>query len=754
MPTTLTEKLNDLPRKPGCYLFKGADGSIIYVGKAISLRNRVRSYFQAGANHTLRIRRLVERVVDLDTIVVGSELEALVLECNLIKRYQPHFNVRLRDDKHYPYLCLTTSDPFPRLLLTRKVRADGNRYFGPYSSSRPVYATMDLIKKIFPLVSCGKRFTGDNVQRPCLYYHMGQCLAPCAGIADREVYQEAVRDVVAFLEGKQDILVRDLRRQMMQASENMQFERAAKIRDQVRAVEEVMLRQKVISTQLIDQDVIAVVAEEGGAMVQMFYIRGGKLIGQNHFLLEGTDTAVAPPLEVRNDERQPLPSPLLDKERELGLSEDSALEKTGHEGYTVPPPYQGGGQGEVSPFVEADAIPPAYREGTQGGIIRQSVQEFVKQYYQSAAYIPQEVLLPCDIDEVNIVQQWLRQKKGSKVEISVPVRGDKRKLVEMATENASHAFDQMKAEMRAKLGNTERALMELADALDLDTPPERIECYDISNQGSDFFVGSMVVCERGQMNKNEYRRFKIKNHEGRPDDFAMIREVLSRRLEEGKAGNPKFSKMPDLIIVDGGKGQLSAAIMALHGAGFKPGGFSGLTGNSRSGMQEGKRTAEVSQFAEIQDYIADSQTISPTDSPSPTTWERGPGGEGSVDNNIIPVVGLAKRFENLIVPHREIPVILPRTSQALYLVQRIRDEAHRFANAYRVTLQAKRQTRSVLDDIPGVGPKRRLAMLREFGSVDMIRQKTVDELASIQGMDRRAAEAVAGFFAQVEAVES
>jgi excinuclease ABC subunit C len=610
----LQEKLDTLPIKPGCYLYKDANGQIIYVGKAINLKNRVRSYFQKGANHTVRTRRLVLSVRDLEYIVVETELEALVLECNLIKKYQPHYNVRLRDDKQYPYLCVTTSEPFPRLILTRRVRQDGNKYFGPYTSSRAVYATMDLIKRIFPIVSCGKPFTGRAVQKPCLYYHMGQCLAPCAGMAEKPQYTQAVKDVISFLEGKQEQVVRNLKTQMEYAAEELQFERAARLRDQVLAVEEVMARQKVISTQMVDQDVIAVVAEEGGACVQMFYIRGGKLIGQNNFLLEGS----GPVDEVQSQ--------------------------------------------------------------------NEAVQEFVKQYYTNAPYVPQEILLPCDIDETAIVQQWLKQKRGSKVEITVPVRGDKKRLVEMAAENAGHAMERIRADMRAKLGNTERALTDLAEALGLEGPPRRIECYDISNFQGDHFVGSMVVCENGDMNKNEYRRFKIKFQftpdNNKPDDFAMIREVLTRRLNEGKQGNPKFAKMPDLIIVDGGRGQVTAGVAALESTGMS-----------------------------------------------------------------LPICGLAKRFELLILPNEPDPVALPRTSQALYMVQRIRDEAHRFANAYRMTLQSKKQTYSVLDTIPGIGPTRRKALLKQFGSVDGLRSASIEELATAPGMNRKAAEAVHNYLA-------
>lgn len=611
---TLQQKLDSLPAKPGCYLYKGGNGEVLYVGKAVNLRNRVRSYFQPSANHTIRIRRLVRAVRDLEVIVVDTELEALVLENSLIKKYRPQYNVKLRDDKTYPYLCVTTSEPYPRLLFTRRVRQDGNRYFGPYSSAKSVRATMELVNKVFPIVSCAKRFDGTRTQKPCLYHHMGQCLAPCAGLADPHEYAAAVRDVIAFLEGKQEKLLAAMKQAMAQAAENLEFEKAARLRDQVRAVEDVLARQKVISTRMIDQDVIAVVAEESGACVQMFYIRGGKLLGQNQFILEGAE----------------------------------------------------------EPADQAEAV-----------------AGFVEQYYQSAVYVPQEIILPCDIDEIGIIESWLRRKRGGKVEITVPVRGDKKKLVDMAAENASQALAQMRAEMRAKLGNLERALNELAEAIGLQEPPHRIECYDISNFQADHFVGSMVVCEGGEMNKNEYRRFRIRTHEGHADDVGMIREVLTRRLSEGKSGNPRFHRMPDLIIVDGGQGQVSAALAAMDAADLH-----------------------------------------------------------------LPVCGLAKRFDLLICPGKEDPVALPRTSQALYLVQRIRDEAHRFANAYRVILQGKKQTRSALDSVPGVGPRRRRALLRHFGSLDRMRAATVEELASAPGMNRTVAQALLAYLQAPSAEES
>ena len=605
MPTqAVEEKLATLPTRPGCYLHKDAHGTIIYVGKAINLRNRVRSYFQKGANHTPKVRRLVSNIVDFEYIVCENELEALVLECTLIKKHQPHYNVRLRDDKQYPYLCLTVSEPFPRLMLVRRVRQDGNRYFGPYPSSRAVYATMELINRLFPLISCGKSFDGRPVQKPCLYHHLGQCLAPCAGLADKSDYGIAVKDVGDFLDGRQEQIIKKLRLEMEEAAENLEFERAVRLRDRLQGVEEVLQRQKVITNDMVDQDVIAVVEDTtglNGACVQMFFIRGGKLIGQNHFLVEGT-------------------------------GEES--------------------QSEV-------------------------VSQFVTQYYQGANFIPTEILLPCDMDEISIVQSWLRQKKGRKVEITVPIRGDKKRLMDMATENAGHALEQMKAEMRAKLGSTERALQELADALGLPEPPKRIECFDISNTQGENQVASMVVCENGQMNKQEYRRFKIKREDDKPNDFASMKEVVLRRLLEAKADNPRFNRLPGLLIVDGGRGQVSSAMAAMEEAGIA-----------------------------------------------------------------VPLAGLAKQFEHLFLPNEPDPVILPRTSQALYLVQRIRDEAHRFANTFQAQLRGKKATHSVLDDIPGIGPKRRKSLQLHFGSVRKMKEATLAELAQAPGMNLNLAETV------------
>ena len=608
MPTqAVTEKLAILPTVPGVYLHKDSTGTIIYVGKAINLRSRVRSYFQRAANHTPKVRRLVQNISDFEYIVCGSELEALVLECQLIKKHQPHYNVRLRDDRQYPYLCLTTSEPFPRLIVTRKARQDKNRYFGPYSNSRAVYSTMELVNRTFPLISCGKSFDGRPVQKPCLYHHLGQCLAPCAGIADKIEYGKAVKEVTNFLDGRGSEIVKKLRVDMEDAAENLEFERAARLRDRLQGAEEILTRQRVITDEMIDQDVIAVVEDNtgmNGACVQMFFIRGGRLLGQSHYLIEGTE------------------------------------------------------------------------EQTEAEV----VQEFMKQYYQEANYIPEEIILPHTLDESVIIESWLKQRKGKKVEIQVPVRGDKKKLLDMATENASHALEQIKAEMRAKMGSAQVALQELAEALGLEKSPMRIECYDISNtQGADQ-VAAMVVCERGEMAKKEYRKFKIKRDDGIPNDYASMEEVLTRRLKAAQSGDSKFTKLPDLIIVDGGKGQVASAVAAMKAT-----------------------------------------------------------------DTFLPLAGLAKQFEHLFLPNEPDPVILPRKSQALYLIQRIRDEAHRFANAYREVKAKERNTHSVLEDIPGIGPKRRKALQLHFGGTAKIKAATVEEIAALPGFTPKIAETIYDF---------
>ncbi len=605
---TLQERLSNLPTNPGCYLYKNSEAEIIYVGKAINLRNRVRSYFQKSANHSPKTKRLVANIADMEWIVTDTELEALILECNLIKKHRPKYNIRLRDDKHYPYIQLTTAEPFPRLLITRRVKqGDGNRYFGPFTNSHAVYETMDLVYKVFPLVTCRKYWTNKEKERPCLYHHMGRCPeAPCAGLADQDRYNQAVRDTELFLSGRQDALVKKLEADMEAAAEDLQFERAAKLRDQLQAIRTVLDRQKVVSTTSGDQDVLAVVADEAGACVQMFFIRGGKLIGQEHFLLDGTDMG----------------------EGGTGLSE--------------------------------------------------ATSEFIKQYYQDASFVPSEILLPAHVEEEMIIESWLRQKKGAKVSIHVPERGEKRRLLDMATTNAQIALQQIKAQSAAEQSRIDSALRQLAEALDMpDSLLTRIEAYDNSNVQGRHAVGGMIVFEQGKPKKSEYRRFKIETVEGEPNDFAMMYEVLTRRFNQMTEGNPKFITEPDLILIDGGKGQLSAAQAAMKQFGYN-----------------------------------------------------------------FPMVGLAKQFELLFLPGRDEPVELPRNSPGLFLVQRIRDEVHRFAITYHRNVRGRAAQMSILDEIPGVGPTRRKELLKFFGSVEKMKLASQEDLAKAPGMNRATAKAV------------
>ena len=589
----LGAKLKSLPKNPGCYLFRGAAGDVLYVGKAVCLRSRVRSYFQKSAKHSLKGSRLVSRVADIETFVTDTELEALVLECNLIKQYRPPFNVRLRDDKSYPYIAVTLGEPFPRVMFTRLRKKGGTRYFGPFTSAFAVRDTVRLLHKLFPLIPCQKVWTNKKEQRPCLYYHLGQCLGPCAGLSDRRKYGDVIRNVILFLEGRQEELAQRIRREMEEAAEGMEFERAAALRDKLASIEAVMQRQKVLGDPDSDQDVIALVKDERGACVQMFYVRSGKLVGQRSFFLDAG----------------PDDSPEL------------------------------------------------------------AVQQFVKQFYADAAEVPREVLLPVEIEERSIVQQWLRQKSGTTVTVNVPRGGQKLELVEMAANNAELALTEFRSDLEQKEAWADQAMTELQEVLGLETLPMRIECYDISNIQGTAPVGSMVVMENGEAAKDEYRRFRIRFSPESPDDFAMMREVVLRRLRAAAEGDEKFTKLPDLMVIDGGKGQLNAALQAMS-------------------------EAELS----------------------------------------VPAVGLAKRQELIFRPGDPEPLALPPNSRGLMLLRRLRDEAHRFALSYHRKLRAKRAVGSVLEEIPGVGPRRRRLLLRTFGSVAAIRDASIQALAAVPTM--------------------
>jgi len=596
---TLKDKLKSLPSSPGCYLMKGAGGRIIYIGKAKVLKNRVRSYFQRGSDLSRRIRQMVSEVCDIETIATDTELEALILESNLIKKHHPTYNVRLRDDKSYPYIAITLSEEWPRPVFMRKLRMqrkEKDKYFGPYTDSEAVRETLRIIRRVFQ-VPCGYKDPSQSKGRACMYYHIGQCTGVCCGKVSNDEYMEVIRDVMAFLEGRREELVDRLLAHMEEASENLEFEKAARIRDQVQSIQTLIARQKVVSTALEDQDVVALVTDDGNTIAEMFFIRGGKLIGQEHFML----------VNASSDE--------------LGAS----------------------------------------------------LQEFLTQYYDTAPYVPREILLNADIDEMDIIETWLRQKRGTKVSISSPKRGEKKQLVEMARKNAELVLRQLRLKMETDEVRIREQIETLQAALGMDRLPNRIEAYDISNiQGCDQ-VASLVVFENGRPRKDHYRKFKIRRPDGTPDDYASMREVVSRRLTGKLRDTDAFQQLPDLMLIDGGRGQLNAALEAI------------------------------------------------------------------------------RECEEIFLPNRPEPILLPRDSVALHLIQRIRDEAHRFAITFHRGIRGKAMKTSVLNKIPGVGPSRRRALLRHFGSVERIRNAEIAELLAAPTMTRSVAEKVYEFFHTEEA---
>ncbi len=604
-------KLDALPTQPGVYIMRNAERRVIYVGKAVNLRSRVRSYFQESAQASSKIRRLVAEVADLEFIVTATELEALVLECNLIKEHRPRFNVRLKDDKRYPYIKIHWQDPFPRVEVTREMRQDGARYYGPFADVGAVRQTLDLLRRIFPYLTCTREITGKD-RRACLYYHIKRCSGPCIGAISQEDYRATIHQICLFLEGKTERVQEQLRAQMKAAAERLDYEQAAFIRDQIAAVQRVVERQRVVTRARADEDIIAFARADGDTCVQVFFIRDGKLIGRESFLLDG----------VEDDQ-------------------------------------------------------PSHILGS-----------FVKQFYDEAAYVPPQIVLPDELDERLVVESWLRQKRGHRVALRVPRRGEQKALVEMASRNAAETLAHLRAQWQADEAKWAAALAELQQALGLPEPPTRMECYDISNIQGASATGSMVVFVKGIPRKSDYRRFRIKTVEG-ADDFAMMAEVLRRRLLRLKLADSKeprlpgarpdsFALKPDLIVVDGGKGQLNAA----------------------------RRVME----------------------------ELGVGD--------IALAALAKEREEVFVPDRPEPLPLPADSQASFLLQRLRDEAHRFAVAYHRTIRQRTGLASSLDQIPGIGPRRRKALLTRFGSLDGIRRASVEELAAVPGMTRELAERV------------
>ena len=608
--------LDTAPLKPGCYQMKDADGKVIYVGKAVNLRNRLRSYFHESALEDHKTRKLVSHIADIEWIVVGSELEALILEMNLIKKYRPHYNVRLVDDKSYPYIKVHWNDPFPKLTVTRRMVKDGSRYYGPYTSVWAVHQTLDVLRHIFPYLTCDRVITGKD-ERACLYYDIKLCSAPCIGKIDQANYRQMIDDLGQFLEGHTEPILSRLRLEMDQAAEQLLFERAATLRNQIQAIERVVEKQKVVSSEYIDSDVIAMARTNGEACLQVFFIRNGKLIGREYFLMEGADET--PDKEV--------------------------------------------------------------------------ISDFITQFYDQASTVPAQVLLPQEIEEMNIIRTWLNTKRGgSKVEIHIPKRGPKYELIQMAAENATATLEALEAQWHADTHRQEQALSELKKALNLAEIPNRIECYDISNTQGTAAVGSMVVFGQGVPKKNLYRRFNIRSVIG-PDDFASMEEVLTRRFNRwraaqeaaqvpGKKLDQAFALLPDFLIVDGGKGQLSRAVAVLE------------------------------KF-DLLDKI--------------------------------PVAGLAKQNEELFIPNRSTPIVLPRKSQGLFLIQRVRDEAHRFA----ITSHRKRRTKtglaSRLDSIPGIGPARRKALLSRFGSIEKIKDAPIEDLTAIPGVTQQIAHSIKSY---------
>lgn len=598
------DQARTLPARPGVYLLRDDRENVLYVGKASNLQNRVRSYF-GSQPLTPKLARMVARIARVEFIVTASEQEAFILENTLIKKHKPRYNVNLKDDKTYPYLKITLAEEWPRVLFTRRLKDDGSRYFGPYAGARSLRQTMDLLNKLFPFRTCKKSITAPEA-RPCLKYHIGRCSGPCIGAVNRDEYRDIISRVILFLGGKHEQVIRDLKKKMQQASRSLEFERAASLRDQIHAIERIVEQQKVVSPRKTNADVVAFARETDAACVQVLSIRGGKLIGSEHFVLQGTQ------------------------------DEPAGTVMTG----------------------------------------------FLQRYYDAGAEVPPEVVLEVEPDDRHLIEKWLEDKRGGRVTLAVPRRGDKRLLVRMAQENAAEILAQMRTKWFADAGKTGAALEELREHLGLPSPPARMECYDISNIRGTSAVGSMVVFEEGRPRPSHYRRFKIKGVEG-IDDYAMMQETLRRRFARvshpsESAKDATWASMPDLILIDGGRGHLSAGLSALHEMGI--------------------------------DSVA--------------------------------IAGIAKQNEEVFLPNRPDPLILPRSSQALHLLQRLRDEAHRFAISYHTRVRKKAALTSTLDSIPGIGPKRKRNLIRHFGSVKAMQGASIEELSSVPGITRAVAERI------------
>ncbi|MFH1638986.1 MAG: excinuclease ABC subunit UvrC [Chloroflexota bacterium] len=600
----ITEELRELPDCPGVYLMRDAGGKILYVGKAVNLRNRVRSYFGSGENLSPKTQSLVARINDFEYFVTGTEQEALILELNLIKKHQPYYNVRLKDDKAYPYLKIDTGEDWPRIYITRRPVKDGSRYFGPFTDAGSLRATLKAIKRIFPLRSCARAITGTD-RRPCLEYHIKSCPGPCIGAVSREEYAGTVNRMTLFLEGKREQVVRELRGRMGKAALALDFEKAAFIRDQLKAVEKVILEQRIAMSVKDEQDVIAFAGDNDDACVQVFLVRSGMLIGRESFVLQGT--------------------------------------------YAEAP-------GEI-------------------------MSSFIKQFYDNTPNIPPTLLLQHPIEDKALIEGWLEEKRGRKVRLRVPRRGDKKQLMDIVAENARRGLERLRIKQMTNAATLAQAMAEIKTALSLPSLPARMEAYDISDIQGTAAVGSMVVFEEGKPRPSHYRRFRIKTVAG-ADDYAMLQEVIRRRFRHvapvsGEVGKQDtWATMPDLLLVDGGKGQLSSVLAVMHETGA----------------------------------------------------------------SLVPVASLAKENEEIFLPEKANPVVLPKSSPGLQMLQRLRDEAHRFALTYHQKVHKKGTFASSLDGVNGIGPSRKRALVKQFGSVKAIREASVDELAGVKGMSMKLAQ--------------
>lgn len=585
-----------LPDKPGVYLMHDATGKVIYVGKAVVLKNRVRSYFRNLASHTPKVKAMVAKIAEIETIVTSSEVEALILECNLIKKYRPRYNIMFKDDKTYPYLKVTMQEDFPRLVVTRRQARDGAKYYGPYADAGAMHATVKLLRGMFPLRTCRKM----NPDRPCLNYHIKRCLAPCAGYVSRTEYSSMIKSVCMVLDGRTNELERDLQRRMQEAAENYAFEEAARLRDQLQAVQRLNEQQKAVTNNGGDMDVIGYGQDITGSCIQIFFVRKGKLIGRDNFFLH-------------NDG-------------------DSAVEV---------------------------------------------LSAFIKQYYNEATFIPKEIVLPFTLEDEDkeTVEAWLTERSSRKVELVVPQRGVKKELLKLANDNAVKLLEERLRKGSLSLKNDVEAAEELQQVLGIDHALERMDCFDISHTQGTETVASMVVFRNGSISKKDYRKYKIVSAEGKPDDFKSMQEVVYRRYKD-------YEDLPSLVVIDGGKGQLSSALEVIRGLGLHD----------------------------------------------------------------LPVVGLAERNEEIFLPHQSKSIMLDRDSAALHLIQRIRDEAHRFAITFHRKLRTKRNLVSVLDHVDGIGPKRRQALWKAFKTIDAMKAASVEELAAVDGMNSAAAQTLYDFF--------